>query len=171
MSWPRGRAVDGGLDAVPLPTTSGSVWLCGKRVVAPDPEGALRRAGTATMIVSFNEREELSREYGAYVDWLEANTPGRALWYPIPDLSAPTPEAAVEIIDRLHRRLVAGDRMILHCAGGIGRAPTMAIGVLLAMGMDRGEALAHVAAHRPMAGPEVGAQADLVVELERHYRS
>ena len=32
-------------------------------------------------------------------------------------------------------------------------------------GLDRDEALAHVADHRPMAGPEVGAQRELVDEL------
>ena len=60
MAWPTGRNADGGLDQVPLPTTAGALWLCGKRVVGPDPEAALQRAGADT-IVSFNERFELER--------------------------------------------------------------------------------------------------------------
>ena len=46
--------------------------------------------------------------------------------------------------------------------GVIGRAGTLAVGVALRDGMPLDRALAHVAAHRPMAGPEVGEQQHLV---------
>jgi len=60
--------------------------------------------------------------------------------------------------DRLRR----GDGLVLHCAGGIGRAPTMATCILIALGMPAPEAQAHIAASRPMAGPEAGSQQSLV---------
>jgi len=41
----------------------------------------------------------------------------------------------------------------------------MAAALLIRMGMSRTEALATVGAHRPMAGPEAGAQERFLVEL------
>lgn len=166
MTWPTGRARDGGLDQVPVPG-AGALWLCGKRVTAPDPEAALRRAGGAEAIVCFNERAELLREHAAYVEWLDANDGGRALWFPVADLHAPGVEQATGWVDVMVDRLDAGQGLVLHCAGGIGRAPTMAICVLIALGMTAEAACDHVAAHRPMAGPEVGAQRDLVHAFAR----
>lgn len=161
MTWPRGRSADGGLDRVDLPSTSGALWLCGKRVVGPDPEAALERASADT-IVSFNERHELERDYPDYVVWLDRHLGERALWYPVPDLGAPLFSDARVWVDELVERLDRGDGLILHCAGGIGRAPTMGTCILVRLGMQPEEALAHVAASRPMAGPEAGSQRALV---------
>lgn len=172
MTWPSGRAADGGIDAVPLsapPLTEavpGSLWLCGKRVVAPDPAAALDRVGADT-IVCFQEVAEVEREHPDYAQWLRANEGGRAIWVPVPDLGAPTLDVALEVTADLTGRLGRGDGLVLHCAGGIGRAPTMATLVLIALGADRLAAAAHVAAHRPMAGPEAGCQADLVRAFAR----
>ena len=158
------RSVDGGFDRVPLPVTAGGLWLCGKRAVAPDPGAALRRAG-ARAIVCFNEASDLEREYPDYLEWLAANEHDRAHWFPIPDLHAPTHDEAEAMVAVMVGRLRAGDGLILHCAGGLGRAPTMAVCVLLALGMPLADALSHVRAHRPMGGPEAGAQHQLVQEF------
>jgi protein-tyrosine phosphatase len=53
----------------------------------------------------------------------------------------------------------------MHCGAGIGRAGTVATCVLLAMGVGREDALRNVAEHRPLAGPEAGAQHEIVVHL------
>ncbi len=164
--WLSPRALDGGLDQVPLPgDTPGGLWLCGKRVVCPDPDEALHRADDADLIVSFNEPHEFERDYPAYPDWLRANLETRALWFPIPDLGAPPLEEAEHIVDVLVARLSGDHRMILHCAGGIGRAPTMATLVLIELGMEPVAAGVHIAHHRPMGGPEAGAQRDLVEQF------
>ena len=60
--------------------------------------------------------------------------------------------------------------MLLHCGAGIGRAGTIAIAVLLAMGEPLDGAARTVADHRPMAGPEAGAQTDLLTALARSRR-
>ena len=167
MSWPAGRAADGGLDAVPLtapPLASaspGALWLCGKRVVAPDPGGALARA-SADVIVCFQEVHEVEREHPGYADWLRDHEGERALWFPIPDLAAPPLEVAVPMVEAVVDRLHEGVSLILHCAGGIGRAPTMATLALIHLGASAEAAGTHIASHRPMAGPEVGSQTDLV---------
>ena len=171
MAWPHGRARDGGLDALPLPQTVGTMWLCGKRVVGPDPLAALGRAEGASTIVSFNERRELQRDYPDYVTWLDTNLDGQALWWPVPDLGAPALADAMVMVDAMIQRLDDGEGLILHCAGGIGRAPTMAACVLISLGMSSPEALEHVATHRPMAGPEAGAQRLLVDQVEIAVRA
>lgn len=147
------------------------MWLCGKRVVGPDPAAALTRARGASTIVCFNERRELLRDYPDYVAWLDTNLDGQALWWPVPDLGAPALPDALVMVDTMVDRLDHGEGLILHCAGGIGRAPTMAACVLVALGMGSPEALEHIAAHRPMAGPEAGEQRVLVDDVETSLRT
>ncbi len=163
-SWPSGRARDGGIDRVPVPAVSGALWLCGKHLVGPDPEAALAKVG-ATGIVCLTERHELADRYPAYVDWLAGAGAERSRWHPIPDLHAPPLTAATELLSALADDLANGQHLIMHCAAGIGRAGTMAVGLLMVLGLDRDQALEVVAAARPMAGPEVGAQRDLVDAL------
>lgn len=147
-----------------MPDVPGAMWLAGKHFVGPDPERALRAVG-ATTIVCLNQAEEFADRYPAYADWLVTNRPGRAVWVPIPDLHAPELDPAVELVDQLCGRLRAGQRLILHCGAGIGRAGTMAAAVLIDLGSSLEEATARVARHRPMAGPEAGAQRDLLEQL------
>jgi protein-tyrosine phosphatase len=163
--WPNGRSLHGGVDEVPLPSSAGGrLWLCGKHFIAPDPEGALVRVG-ATTAVCLTEAAELVERYPDYVAWLRANQPARALWWPIPDLHAPDLANAVVLLDQLRSRLGSGQSLLLHCGAGIGRAGTVAAALLVKMGLTPADAVAHVAAQRPMAGPEAGAQTELLEAL------
>jgi protein-tyrosine phosphatase len=160
--WPRGRGIDGGIDEIPLPEgVSGRLWLCGKHVIGPDPDGVVARVG-ATTVVCLTQRHELSDRFPGYVEWLDREIGSRAIWHPIHDLSVPAATAFADLVEGVAARLDAGEHVIVHCAAGIGRAGTLATGLLIRLGMDRVAALRHVAAHRPMAGPEVGAQAALI---------
>ena len=162
--WPGERGRHGGVDEIPLPVGPGRLWLCGKHYVGPDPEHALQSV-EATTIVCLSERAELAERYPSYVAWLDVNQPARAVWHPIPDLHAPDIGSATALLGELRRRIDAGEGMLLHCGAGIGRAGTTAVALLLTMGVPLDEAKAVVAAHRPMAGPEVGAQAELLAAL------
>jgi protein-tyrosine phosphatase len=164
MPWPSHRSLDGGIDRIPLPDSAGELWLCGKHVTGPDAEAAMARV-RATTIVCLNERHELEDRYPDYVAWLVAHRDDRAVWYPIPDLHAPDVEGVVPFLDELRRRLDAGERVLMHCGAGIGRAGTMAACVLMMMDVDPDDALAIVGEHRPMAGPEAGAQQELIDAL------
>ena len=160
------RSIDGGLDRVPLdPGRPGALWLCGKLVVGPDPEAALIRAEEADAIVCLSQRHELDQRFPGYVEWLGHNAGDRALWWPVPDLHAPPVDDARRWVDQLIERLAANQGLIIHCGGGIGRAPTLAVCLLITLGSTAETAVAHVAAHRPMAGPESGAQAELVAQF------
>jgi hypothetical protein len=151
------RQRHGGIDRVGVPG-GGALWLCGKHLIAPDPEGTLTMVGAAG-VVCLNERHELVERYPEYVAWLGRD--GRATWSPIPDLGVTSPEAMTDLVIGIRRRLDDGD-LVVHCGAGMGRAGTIAVGVLIAAGLDGPSALDCVASARPGAGPESGAQAELV---------
>ena len=159
---------DGGIHEIPLPpTASGRLWLCGKHAIGPDPEGLMLRVA-ADGVVCLNQEHELADRYPDYVTWLRTQPSERALWYPIPDLHAPALEQFAPVLTDIVDRLVAGSRLIVHCAAGIGRAGTTAVAVLVSLAVPLDEAIAHVRRHRPAAGPEVGGQLELVRQLHEH---
>lgn len=159
--WTRERSRNGGADPVPLASVAGGLWLCGKHFIGPDVEDALRKTG-ATTAVCLNQRAEIADRYPAYVDWLHANQPARAVWFPVPDLHAPDVDDARRFVDGLAARVTAGEVLLLHCGAGIGRAGTLAAALLIRLGAALDEAVATVAASRPMAGPEAGPQREFL---------
>lgn len=170
LSWLGSRGRDGGIDTIPLPIPTGALSLCGKHAIGPSPLLAMDRCG-ATSVVCLVEEHELADRYPEYLVWLRENDGGAALWYPIHDLHAPDLARAEEMLSSLLPRLYSGEHLLVHCGAGIGRAGTIAACVLIALGMPAEEALLHVASHRPMAGPEVGAQRELVEMVDGLYRS
>jgi len=155
---------DGGIHEIPLPGGGGRLWLCGKHVVGPDVEGVLTSVGART-VVCLVQRHELAERFPAYTAWLDAHGGDRALWYPVPDLTAPPLPRAQHWLDEIDRRLSAGEGLVMHCAAGRGRAGTMAVGLLLRRRFTLTDALEHVRLHRPGAGPEAGGQMALVRHL------
>ena len=166
--WHDQRSLHGGVDQIPLPSGDGRLWLSGKHFVGPDPASAMRAIG-ATTIVCLTESRELADRYPQYVEWLSDNAGEVALTFPIPDLGAPDLDQAIALIDLLLHRLETGHGLLIHCAGGIGRSGTIAVALLMAMGAKRTDAIATVAAHRPMAGPEAGEQREFLVALEHRF--
>jgi protein-tyrosine phosphatase len=152
------------VDEVPVPLEGGRLWLCGKHFVGPDPAAALRATG-ATTIVCLCERHEIEARYPDYAEWLRAVAPEQAVWHPVPDLGAPSLADARVLLDDLRRRLAGGAGLLVHCGAGIGRAGTVAAALLMTMGLSADDALRRVADHRPMAGPEAGAQRTLLTQL------
>ena len=168
--WPGPRSVHGGVDEIPLPGVAGHLWLAGKHFVGPDPDAALAATG-AHALVCLNQAHELEDRYPDYVEWLHVHrgsaATARAVWHPIPDLHAPSLPEALALLEALTARLRGGEALLVHCGAGIGRAGTVAVGVLLQLGVALDDALATVAAHRPTAGPEAGAQRALLEALSR----
>jgi protein-tyrosine phosphatase len=164
LSWLDERARNGGADEVPLPVGPGRLVLCGKHFIGPDVEDALARTST-TVVVCLNEEHELADRYPGYVEWLRANRPSRALWHPVPDFHVPAIDDARALVAEVRARLTAGEGVLLHCGAGIGRSGTVAAAVLIDLGVPLDDALATVRAARPMAGPEVGPQHDLLATL------
>jgi len=168
--WLSERSRNGGVDEVPLPVGPGRLWLCGKHFIGPDVEAALGRVG-ATTVVCLNERDELAGRYDDYVRWLTEAHSERVVWFPIPDLHAPELDAVLPFLNDLRDRLQRGENLLMHCGAGIGRAGTMAAGLLVTMGASPDVAIATVAAHRPSAGPEAGTQRELLELLAARSES
>ena len=163
IDWKRERSRNGGADRIPLPDdVPGGLWLCGKHFVGPDVDDALRKTG-ATTVVCLNQPREIEDRYPHYVEWLASHE--RAVWFPVPDLHAPAVDDAAAFVDGLVDRLHAGEVLLVHCGAGIGRAGTMAAAILMHLGASVDDAIATVAASRPMAGPEAGAQLQLLQAL------
>jgi len=166
VDWVKERSRNGGADEVPLPAdvTPGRLWLCGKHFIGADVELALQKTG-ATTVVCLNQEHEIGDRYPEYVAWLRDHAAAAALWFPIPDLHAPDLDRANELLGVLRGRLDDGETLLVHCGAGIGRAGTVAAALLLSMGVDLHDAIDTVARSRPMAGPEAGAQLDLLTAL------
>jgi len=165
IDWRAERSRNGGADPVPLPDgVAGGLWLCGKHFIGPDAEEAFRKTG-ATTAVCLSESAELADRYPGYVEWLHDNQPARAVWFPVPDLHAPSHDAAAAFLDGLVARVRRGEVLLVHCGAGIGRAGTMAAALLVRLGATVDDAIATVAASRPMAGPEAGAQKEFLYSL------
>ena len=93
-------------------------------------------------------------------------------WYhfPIRDLDAPTPEAMQmwrNLSPHLHQTLENGDRLLIHCRGGLGRAGTVAALLLVERGHSASESMKIVRAARPGA-IETPVQERLVAAHGRH---
>lgn len=155
---------DGGIHNIPLPIDSGGLWLCGKHYIAPKVEDVRQELGEPT-VVCLTQRHELQERYDSYITWLETHHNTSALWVPVHDLNAPPLEEGIALLSRVTEGLHNNERFIVHCAAGIGRAGTTAVGVLMMLGMDPEVAASHVRAHRPMAGPEAGPQREFISAL------
>ncbi|MFZ9157704.1 MAG: protein-tyrosine phosphatase family protein [Ilumatobacteraceae bacterium] len=156
--------MNGGIHHVPISGLPGKLWLCGKHLIAPDPEGTLLSVG-ATHVVCLVREYELADRYPSYVEWLRSS--GSATWFPINDLSLPRLEEIRAPFQSVYSRVHGGESVIVHCAAGIGRAGSFATALCMMSGMNLDVAVAHVRRHRPGAGPEAGEQREVLEELAR----
>jgi hypothetical protein len=79
--------------------------------------------------------------------------PPSYLWLPTDDDHAPTLEQLQAGVDFIRRNIEDGGKVYVHCAGGVGRAPTMAVAYLLSTGLGVEQAWALVRATRPFVTP------------------
>ena len=73
---------------------------------------------------------------------------------PVKDVSAPSADFETRWVyagARLRARLRAGERVLVHCRGGLGRAGSVAARLLVEFGATSSEAIAQVRAARPRA--------------------
>ncbi len=113
----------------------------------------------ARLVLSMTEADEMTASGAAgLASELAARGIGHAA-FPIPDFGTPAADADWATLSRdLHRRLAAGQAILLHCMGGKGRSGMVAMRLLVEQGLPADEALAMVRRTRPGA-VETGAQA------------
>ena len=160
--------LDGGVHEIPLPDARGRLWLCGKHAMGPGPELVLRRIGVDDAhVVCLVQRHEIADRYPLYVRWLEENHD--RTWTPIADLSALPFDEALLLYRSVASMVASGRNVVVHCAAGMGRAGTLGVAMCLYAGLSLDEALGHVRRQRPGAGPEVGAQMEVVAALAERF--
>lgn len=164
-----GFNIDGGIHEIPLDGTVGKLFLCGKHFIGPDVE-AVRHDLDIHFVVCLVEEHELINRYDPYVQWHRDNAGNPSVWFPIPDLTYPSFEDSIEFVEHVTALVRDKGNMVVHCAAGIGRAGTTATAILMMLGMSMHEAMAHVRAHRPMAGPETGRQEEFIRQLDEYLR-
>ncbi len=73
---------------------------------------------------------------------------------PVKDFDTPDPQDALQwaaYIDGVAARLIAGERVLVHCLGGCGRSGMVVLRTLVALGEPADQALARLRARRPCA--------------------
>jgi protein-tyrosine phosphatase len=75
------------------------------------------------------------------------------LWLPTPDDDAPTIEQLREGVTFIREAVEAGGKVYIHCAQGVGRAPTMAAAYLISQGKSPIEAMNLIRKVRPFITP------------------
>ena len=164
-----GFNTDGGIHEIPLDGTVGKLFLCGKHFIGPDVE-AVRQDLNIHYVVCLVEEHELVDRYDPYVQWHRDNAGNPSVWFPIPALTYPSFEDSIEFVKHVTALVRDKGNMVVHCAAGIGRAGTTATAILMMLGMSMHEAMTHVRAHRPMAGPETGRQEEFIRQLDEYLR-
>lgn len=106
----------------------------------------LARMRTGGIGATLNLREEADDTAGGVAL-------NRHLWLPTPDDGAPTLDQLREGVAFIREAVKAGQGVYIHCAQGVGRAPTMAAAYLVSEGATLSEALAKIRVIRPFITP------------------
>ena len=88
--------------------------------------------------------------------------------FAIQDRSVPhLRDAALNLLDRLHKMLDSGVSIGIHCRQGIGRSALVAACLLVMSGLEPTTAFQRISAARGLVVPETPEQLDWVVEFAR----
>jgi protein-tyrosine phosphatase len=139
------------LRRVELPASvPGSLWLSampGRFASWRDFEREARDAGLKMVVclTPLDEVRELSPTYHAAI--VRGGAPYEWLHLPMPNFGVPEDgEAFRRSIERVAQALRAGERVMMHCAAGLGRTGSAAACVLKSLGLQTDEALQRVKA-------------------------
>ena len=136
-----------------------------------EDETASWRAAGLNVVVSLLERAEADQLGLALEGDLAIAAGLRFISFPIPDRGVPASLAAASAICRqVADVLKDGQTVGVHCRQGIGRSGLIAIGALVASGVDAGKAIEIVGAARGLPVPETEGQLLWVQRLADEQR-
>lgn len=129
----------------------GSDWL-------PDEITSWRNSGVATVVSLLEEHEE--RDLDLTAERSEAEKQGlKFISFPIVDRDVPVSQSQfATMLETLHRELVAGQNVVLHCRQGIGRTGLVAACLLVGDGLGPQEAMERLKSARGLEVPETAQQ-------------
>ncbi len=144
----------------------------GKLLIGPRPESnsladwvTLLKAGNVTEVLSLLHDEEISKFDLWREDQLVCDNGMNFQHFPIVDFGVPNLQALFDLTVGLAGHLKNGVGVMIHCAGGIGRAGLVSCGTLVALGNSPTRALETVSRARGKPVPETPAQRDMVTAL------
>jgi protein-tyrosine phosphatase len=128
----------------------------------------LERIGRIVCLAPLTEINHKSPEYAKAL--AANNAPCTITRFPIEDFGVPDDREAFRgLASELAAQLRTGRRLLVHCAGGIGRTGTLAVCTLMALGQTRADAYEAVAAAR--SRPETQEQHELLTWFEISLKS
>jgi len=153
----------GGVHVVPVAGLDGSLILCGLDAIGPDP-GGLLSAVEADLVVCLQTDVELDRRFPDYLVWLADPPSHDAVRLPTEDHLVADDDAVGALVGDIVGRMSRGQRIVVHCGAGWGRAGVVAVLVMCAAGAQIDAALRDLRSARPAAGPQ---SADQDLQIER----
>jgi len=96
------------------------------------------------VVVSLQEEER--NQYGDLL-------PEAELWLPAPDMGMPTIQQLWLACAFIHRALLDGKKVVVHCRYGVGRSPMTVASYLVTQGWQPRRAVEFIAQRRPVVDP------------------
>jgi hypothetical protein len=118
-----------------------NLWVGGQHYTR-----GLKQMELCGISASLNLREEADDAHGGVA--LKKH-----LWLPTPDDDAPSLEQLQDGVTFIREAVGAGCKVYIHCAQGVGRAPTMAAAYLISEGNSPREAMDMIRKVRPFITP------------------
>jgi protein-tyrosine phosphatase len=136
----------------------GGDWLA-------DEIGAWQKDGIATIVSLLERQEELDLDLTAERDQVEKHGM-KFLSFAIPDRDVPASQAGLgKTLDIMHRELIAGNSVVLHCRQGVGRTGLVAACLLISDGLGPQEAIERLTSARGVEVPETAKQRRWIIDF------